>query len=275
MVVEKLAQPAGRIRDDAGVHARIPAARPRFSTVRPIAVDRAAISADLQGSSGTPAPNAEGGSPMSLPPIARYLGRVIATVVLVVACVPDLGAAQTADAVTQARQALAADQVDEAIVILERAVNAAPDDPDALAWLGSAQVRKARAVSMFEAPGWVKTGFDTMDQAVRRFPTAFVVYMVRGITATRVPDFFGKTAGAIQDLSTVVTMKEKDPASVPDAAMPLVYLHLGRAYEKNDQTTEARAAWEKGKRLFPAAAEAQAIDRELQRLEPTRKEARP
>jgi tetratricopeptide (TPR) repeat protein len=198
--------------------------------------------------------------------ITGCLGRMIATLMLVVAAVPSPAAAQTADAVMQAREALAADKVDEAIAILERAVAAAPDDPAALAWLGSAQVRKAREAPVFEAPGWVRKGFDTMDQAVQRFPTAFIGYLVRGITATRVPDFFGKTAGAIRDLDTVVTMKENDVASVPDTAMPAVYLHLGRAYKKNHQAAEARAAWEKGKSLFPAAAEAQEIDKELQSL---------
>ena len=57
---------------------------------------------------------------------------------------------------------------------------------------------------------------DTMDSAVVRFPGAFIVYVVRGITATRVPDFFGKMPVAVQDLRAVVTMKETNPASVPE-----------------------------------------------------------
>jgi hypothetical protein len=141
-----------------------------------------------------------------------------------------------------------------------------PNDAAALAWLGSARVRKARTASVFTAPGWVKKGFNTLDEAVERFPDAFVVYMVRGTTALRVPDFFKKTPVAISDLSAVVAMKERSPAAVPDSVMPSVYLNLGLAYKKNGQTAEARATWERGTRLYPSAPEAGAIAKELRSL---------
>ena len=207
----------------------------------------------------------------------RRTTRRVAVAVAAVLCLaiwdPMRAASQAVDRVTEATQALDAGRVNDAIATLEKAVAADPNDPAALAWLGSAQVRKARDASMFAAAGWVNKGFQTMDQAVERFPSAFIVYMVRGITATRVPDFFGKIPLAVGDLSAIVAMKETDPASVPDGAMPAVYLHLGRAYKKNNQPTEARAAWEKGKSGYPAAPEAQAIDEELQSLEPKGKGA--
>lgn len=162
---------------------------------------------------------------------------------------------QTTDPVAQGRQALDADRVDDAIAAFERAVAANPQDAAALAWLGSAQVRKARTASIFAAAGWVKRGFNTLDEAVERFPDAFVVYLVRGTTATRVPDMFRKAPAAVKDLSAVVAMKEKNPASV--------YLHLGLAYKKTGQPNDARAAWETGKKLYPSAPEAQAIEKEL------------
>jgi tetratricopeptide (TPR) repeat protein len=175
---------------------------------------------------------------------------------------------QAADLAARAGQALGAGRVDDAIAMFEKAVAADPNDPAALAWLGSAQVRKAREGSMFAAADWVIKGFTTMDQAVARFPSAFIVYMVRGITATNVPDFFKKAPVAVQDLSAIVAMKQKDPASVPDVVMPSVYLHLGRAYKKNEQAAEARAAWEKGKSAYPDAPEAPSIDKELQETRP-------
>lgn len=172
----------------------------------------------------------------------------------------------TADLVAQARQALDANKVDDAIAILENAVAAEPMNAAALAWLGSARVRKARTASFFEAPGWVKKGFNTLDEAVDRFPDVFIVYVVRGISATQVPEFFRKAPVAVKDLSKVVGMKEKSPEAVPDAVMPTVYLHLGVAYKKSGQPAEARAAWETGKKLYPSAPEAQAIDKELRNL---------
>jgi hypothetical protein len=117
-----------------------------------------------------------------------------------------------------------------------------------------------------EAAGWVKRGFDTLDEAVERFPDAFVVYVVRGITAARVPDMFKKTETAAKDLGHVVALKDTQPQAVPDAVMPAVYLNLGLAYKKTGQPAAARAAWEKAKALYPAAPEAAAIDKELRSL---------
>ncbi len=198
---------------------------------------------------------------------ARWAGTILAALAILMATLPPgrVGA-QNADLVTQGRQALAADKVDEALAMLEKAVTANLKDPAALAWLGSAQVRKARTVPPFDGAGWVRKGFNTLDEAVERFPTAFIVYVVRGITATQVPDLFKKAPVAVTDLSAVVAMKDKDSKAVPDAVMPSVYLHLGLAFKKTGLPAEARAAWEKGKRTYPSAAETQVIEKELRNL---------
>ena len=164
------------------------------------------------------------------------------------------------------KQALDANQVDEAIALFEKAVAADPKNPEALARLGSAQVRKARIVNIFSAPGWVSKGFTTLDQAVEQFPSAFIVYVVRGITATNVPEMFRKADVAVKDLSEVVAMREKSPDAVPENVMPSVYLNLGRAFKKTGQPAEARAALEKGKKLYPSAPEMSAIEKELREL---------
>jgi tetratricopeptide (TPR) repeat protein len=174
--------------------------------------------------------------------------------------------AQGTDLVAQGRQALEAKRIDEAIALFERAASADPNNPAALAWLGSAQVRKAGSVPAMDAAGWVKRGFDTMDEAVERFPDVFVVYLVRGITGVNVPEMFNKAPGAAKDLGTVLTMRQRNAQAVPEAVLPIVYLNLGLAHKRNRQPAEARATWEKGRTLYPAAPEAQAIERELRNL---------
>src|SRR5256886_9125078 len=173
---------------------------------------------------------------------------------------PDRADPQPADLVVQGRQALDADRADDAIALLEKAVAADPKSPAALAWLGSAQVRKAARVGGMEAAGWVKRGFDTLDEAVERFPDAFVVYVVRGITAARVPDLFRKAETAVKDLGHVVALKDTQPPAVPDAGMPAVYLNLGLAYKKSGQPAAARAAWGEAKALYPAPSAAAGND---------------
>ena len=198
--------------------------------------------------------------------LLRHLGSLLALVAVVALWQPDSLEAQATDLVSQGRQALDADRVDDAIALLEKAVSADGKNPAALAWLGSAQVRKAGKVGGMEAAGWVKRGFDAMDEAVERFPDAFVVYMVRGSTAGRVPAMFNKTEVAVKDLGTVVAMKDRKPESVPDTVMPLVYLNLGLAQKKAGRPADARAAWEKGRTLYPAAPETVAIAKELKGL---------
>jgi hypothetical protein len=68
-----------------------------------------------------------------------------------------------------------------------------------------------------DAAGWIKRGFDTLDEAVERFPGAFVVFLVRGVTAASVPDLFRKAPVAVKDLSTVLTMREANAQAVPEA----------------------------------------------------------
>lgn len=185
---------------------------------------------------------------------------------IAIVALPHAAEAQAGNLVAQGRQALAADRIDEAIALFEKAVAADAKDPAALAELGGAQVRKAPKVPLFERPGWVQKGFRTLDEAADLFPSASIVYVVRGIAAASVPDLFNKTAVAVKDLTTVVAMKDTTPAAVPDSVMGNVLLNLGRAYKKSGQIAEARAAWEQARKVYPAAPEAPAIDKELKSL---------
>jgi hypothetical protein len=192
---------------------------------------------------------------------ARRVAVSLVTTILLAVLTPGPAVSQP-DLVAQGRQALDAGRVDEALALFEKAVAADVKSAAALAWLGAAQVRKARAIGGIDAATWVKRGFDTLDEAVDRFPSAWIVYLQRGVASAQVPDMFRKAPGAVKDLGAVVAMKDRDGAAVPDAVMPLVYLNLGVAHRKNGQKMEARAAWEKGKRLYPGAPETQAIDKE-------------
>jgi tetratricopeptide (TPR) repeat protein len=189
-----------------------------------------------------------GGDPAAsaLPRTTRVAGAAAAAILLGTAS-PFGAASQTVDAVAQARAALDADRVDDALGILEKAVAADTQNASALAWLGTARIRKARAIGGMDAATWVKRGFDALDETVERFPDAFIGYLLRGINGSQVPDLFRKAPAAVKDLRTA-------------------YLHLGIAHKKSGQRDEARAAWEKGRTLYPAAPEASAIDRELRGL---------
>src|SRR5688500_2194035 len=102
-------------------------------------------------------------------PTIRRVGAIAGTLLCLAVWHPASVEPQAADPVAQAGQVLEAGRVDDAIAMFEKAVAADPNDPAALVWLGSAQVRKAREASMFTAAGWVNKGFTTMDQAVKRF----------------------------------------------------------------------------------------------------------
>jgi tetratricopeptide (TPR) repeat protein len=158
-------------------------------------------------------------------------------------------------------------RIPDGLKLLERAVSVAPHDPAARVWLGSVQTQMARTTDDLGARlQWAKRGMKTMDEAVEEFPTMAVVYLVRGINGVRLPEQFRRYALATQDLNRVLELKAQDATAVTDASMPLVYLHLGLAYKKNNQRGEARATWERGRQLYPQAKEAALIDKELRDL---------
>lgn len=154
-----------------------------------------------------------------------------------------------------------AGMISDGLKLLEQAVAIAPHDPSARVVLGSIQVQMARTTT---DPGeqlrWAQKGMRTMDEAVEAFPTVAFVYMVRGFTGVGMPDLFRRYVLAIQDLHKVLELKTQDPAAVADERMPLVYLNLGLAYKKNNQTAEARTIWEKGRQRYPQAKEAVPIE---------------
>ena len=197
---------------------------------------------------------------------SRVLTGVLAVLIIFALGHPFHAASQGGDLVSQGRQALDAGRVDEAIGLFERAVAADAKNPAALAWLGNARVRKAPSVPLLERAGWVNRGFDTLDEAVERFPDAWIVYLVRGMTAVNLPVMFNKTKIAVADLGTVVTMKDRAPQAVPDAVMGSVFLNLGLAEKTSGDRARARATWERGRQLYPTGPEAAAIDRELKGL---------
>jgi len=158
-------------------------------------------------------------------------------------------------------------RIPEGLKLLERAVAIAPHDPAARVWLGSVQTQMARTTEdLGERLQWAKKGMKTMDEAVEDFPTMAVVYIVRGINGVRLPEQFRRYVLAIQDFNRVLALKAQDPSAVSDEPMPLVYLHLGLAYKKNNQQAEARATWERGRQLYPQAKEAALIEQELRDL---------
>lgn len=158
-------------------------------------------------------------------------------------------------------------RIPDGLKLLEKAVAIAPHDPAARVWLGSVQTQMSRTTEdLGERQQWAKRGMKTMDEAVEDFPTTAVVYIVRGINGVRMPDQFHRYVLAIQDFNKVLELKAQDPAMVSDEPMPMVYLHLGLAYKKNNQKAEARATWERGRQLYPQAKEAALIDKELHDL---------
>jgi hypothetical protein len=171
---------------------------------------------------------------------ARTLGGFLAVLIALTVAVPHHAQPQAADLVTQGRRALDADRIDEAIGLFGRAAAADAGNAATLAALGSARVRKARAAPLMERAGWVSKGLDSLDEAVERFPDAWIVYLVRGSTSVNLPPMFNKAGQAATDLGAVAAMKDRQPGAV--------------------------AAWEKGRRLYPGAPEAAAIDRELRGL---------
>lgn len=62
------------------------------------------------------------------------------------------------------------------------------------------------------------------------------------------PGFFGWTDDAIREFEHLLA-QQGSSTLFPELALP--YLYLGNLYEKKDRKADARAVWQRGRKLFP------------------------
>src|SRR4029453_6902551 len=117
-----------------------------------------------------------------------------------------------------------------------------------LALEGVFQARQAGDVSLFRRVAWVNDAVAKLDRAVALEPG--LPRYLRGVVLAGLPERFGKTQAAIEDLTWMLDNKERFPVGLRRGA----YYGLAQAYTTLGRETEAREALAKSgaSRLDPA-----------------------
>jgi tetratricopeptide (TPR) repeat protein len=154
--------------------------------------------------------------------------------------------------IDEARKLGDAGNLEEAIHILEQAVQEYPENADAYAYLGLYTGMSAgRAGDYMEAGRLSMLSFEMLDKAISLDPENVRGYLFRGIMGVKVPKFLGRLDGAINDLMRVVKMHKASPRDVTAETLITAYTMLAEGYGKNDDIENARGALQKIIELAP------------------------
>jgi len=97
-----------------------------------------------------------------------------------------------------------ADAVEKAEKHLSRLLSLAPDNADALAYMGSVLTIKARASApSMESLEYLNQGFSMLDRAVLLSPENLEIRLVRGVNSVHVPAEFGRGDLALEDFRAI------------------------------------------------------------------------
>jgi tetratricopeptide (TPR) repeat protein len=150
----------------------------------------------------------------------------------------------------------------EAEELLQAAAQAAPDDMEILAYLGSAQTMVARdAWNVVTKVSRVNKGVALLDKAVRGAPQNVVVRMVRANNSIDLPGFFGRRERALEDLG-FLHERFAELTMAPNTAAE-VSLKLGELVLEDGDSERARALFEEAQRLAPGSVWAEQAARQL------------
>lgn len=139
-----------------------------------------------------------------------------------------------------------------AVESLTQAQSANPEDPEVLAYLGSAKTMAARdSWNVVTKVGQSNKGIAMIDKAVHKAPNNIAVRMVRAHNSLALPGFFGRQTKALEDLEYLyVQTKILGIKSVVRAEICFL---LGELIVKNGNTDRAKSLFEEARTLAPGS----------------------
>ncbi len=139
----------------------------------------------------------------------------------------DLGVAGNSKAVEQGEQ------------LLKKALSLDPNNALATGYYGSILSLKARDASMpWAKVKFAKQGFEQLDKSIQMNPDDLDVRLIRAMNSYQVPKFMKRLPLSIEDFNFIIKHK-KFESWTPDHRA-FVYLHFGKALEKDDQPEKAK-----------------------------------
>jgi len=160
-----------------------------------------------------------------------------------------------------------AGDLEQAVTVMEEAIQKYPDHPAALSYLGLYRVTQAgRTQNYMEAGRLVGVGYDLLNKAVNLAPDNPVPRFHRGVMGINVPVFMNKLDEGIQDLEMVIRIHDKAPSPFTAQIMPAVYNFLAQGYQKKEEPQKAITALKKVVELAPGSDLSRNAEMEITQL---------
>ena len=126
----------------------------------------------------------------------------------------------------------------------------------ATGYYGSILSLKARDASMpWTKVKYAKQGFEQLDKSIEMNPEDLDVRLIRAMNSSQVPKFMKRLTLSIEDFNFII--KHKTFGSWTPDHRAFVYLHFGKALEKDNQPEKAKEFFELAIKEAPGSKSAQ------------------
>ncbi len=196
----------------------------------------------------------------------RLFKRLIIT--LIIFFINQICFSQTMDEYIQKAESYnQSDNLEQAVKVMEEAIQKYSDNSTAYSYLGLYQGMQAgQTQNYMEAGRLTGIAYEMLDKAVLLDPNNPIARFHRGLMGVKVPEFMNKLDQGIQDLEVLVKIHQKSPDKVPTAIIASAYNYLGEGYKKKKEEQKAIAAWEEVIKLTPATDLAENAQKNISKL---------
>ena len=154
--------------------------------------------------------------------------------------------------------------VEECIGKLEAVLKTQPANQLARVYLGSALTLRCRDLGFGPKKlQTLKQGVAVMDEAVAAAPNDAKVLLARALTTSALPRILGYGASARADFLLLAEAAERDPNSLDEGDLQLVFYHGGEAAKKKGEAQKAVRFWNEALRHPADSKIAQKVDAAL------------
>lgn len=140
--------------------------------------------------------------------------------------------------------------VDKGEEIFEKVLSLDSDNAFATGYYGSILSLKARDAKMpWTKVKYAKKGFEQLDKSIQMNPEDLDVRSIRAMNSYQVPKIMKRLPLSLEDFNFIIEHKTFESWTTDHKAF--VYLHFGRALEKDDQDEKAREYFELAAKIAP------------------------
>ena len=131
-------------------------------------------------------------------------------------------------------------------------------------YYGSILSLKARDAKMpWTKIKYAKKGFEQLDKSIQMNPDDLDVRLIRAMNSYQVPKIMKRLPLALEDFNFIINHKNFESWEADHKAF--VYLHFGKALEKDDQDKNAKESFELAIEAAPSSKSAQAAKKALKK----------